>query len=140
MPRFWLNTPRLFNRLIHPHISFSEKELAAWNVASAGGIPEPTLGLFCRGDSAFFLAIPGRNGDAEQTPGAVPVAVFSFDSVDEVVEVRQGALQRLGGRSSEACWIRDRSAGEIIDAVRAEARVLGLHPLFARITTGNILI
>jgi hypothetical protein len=91
MPRFWLNAPRLFNSLIHPHISFSGKELVAWDVASAGGIPEPTLGLFCRVDGAFYLAMPGRNGAAGQTPRAVPVAVFSFDD-DEVVEVRKGAL------------------------------------------------
>jgi len=50
------------------------------------------------------------------------------------------ALQRLGGRSSETCWIRDRSASEIMKAVRAEARFLGLDPQFARITTGNIPI
>jgi hypothetical protein len=68
----------------------------------------------------------------------VPVAVFSFVEVDEVVEVRRGASLRLGGRSGEACWIRDRSVGQIIAAIRAEAHELGLEPQFARVTTGNI--
>jgi hypothetical protein len=138
MPRFWLNTPRLFNRLIRPNIGFSGRELSSWGKSSPQGIPEPTLGLFSRGDGAILLAIPGRNGSAEETPGAVPVAVFAFGDVDEAVEVRRGASLRLGGRSGEACWISDRSIGQIIAAVRAEAHELGLEPQFARVTTGNI--
>jgi hypothetical protein len=54
----------------------------------ATGYPEPTLGLFSRSDGAILLAIPGRNGSAEETPGAVPVAVFAFGEVDEAIEVR----------------------------------------------------
>lgn len=137
MSRLWNNAPRLFNGLIKPNINFSGRELSAWNIASPQGIPKPTLGLFSRRDGAFLLAIPGHNHNAEETPGAVPVAVFSFAEVDEAVEVRRGALLRLGGRSS-LCWIRDRSAAQIIAAVRAEADELGLNPQFARVTTGTI--
>jgi hypothetical protein len=138
MPRLWINAPRLFNGLIRPNINFFGRELSAWNIASPQGIPEPTLGLFSRRDGAFLLAIPGHNGNAEETPGAVPVAVFSFAEVDDAVEVRRGALLRLGGRSGQACWIRDRSVAQIIAAVRAEADELGLNPEFARVTTGTI--
>jgi hypothetical protein len=138
MPRFWLNTPRLFNRLIRPNIGFSGRELSSWGKSSPQGIPEPTLGLFSRSDGAILVAIPGRNGSAEETPGAVPVAVFAFGEVDEAIEVRLGALLRLGGRSGEPCWISDRSISQIIAAVRAEAHELGLEPQFARVTTGNI--
>lgn len=138
MPRPWFNAPRLFNGLMRPNINFSGRELSAWNITSPQGIPAPSLGLFSRGDGAFLLAIPGHNGNAEETPGAVPVAVFSFGDVEEAVEVRRGALLRLGGRSGEACWIRDRSVAQIIAAVRAEANELGLNPEFARVTTGPI--
>ena len=97
MLRFWLNTPRLFNRLIRPNIGFSGRELSSWGKSSPQGIPEPTLGLFSRSDGAILLAIPGHNGSAEETPGAMPVAVFAFGEVDEAIEVRLGALHGLGG-------------------------------------------
>jgi hypothetical protein len=43
MPHNWSNAPRLFNRLIHPNVSFSERELAVWGTASSQGVPAPTL-------------------------------------------------------------------------------------------------
>ncbi len=56
MPHNWL---RLFNRLIQPNVSFSERELAVWGTASSQGVPAPTLGLFCRSDGATLLASCG---------------------------------------------------------------------------------
>ena len=51
----------------------------------------------------------------------MPVAAFFFSRVEDAIEVRKGALQRLGGRVGIDGWISDKSLGQITQAIRAEA-------------------
>jgi hypothetical protein len=81
----------------------------------------------------MMLAIPDKNGAAEHEPGLMPVAAFFFSRVDDAVEVRTGALQRLGGRVGADGWILDKSLGQITQAIRAEAAALGIEMPWARV-------
>jgi hypothetical protein len=57
MPHNWL---RLFNRLIQPNVSLSERELAVWGTASSQGVPAPAL-AGC-GKTGKFEVLPFRCG------------------------------------------------------------------------------
>jgi hypothetical protein len=81
----------------------------------------------------MMLAIPEHNGEAEHEPGSVPVTAFFFSRVDDAVDVRTGALQRLGGRVGADNWISDKSLGQITQAIRAEAGALGIEMPWARV-------
>ena len=133
MPRFWLSGPRLFNGLLRPGISVSGRELKAWGKKAPKVSEAATLGVCRRPDGAMMLAIPGKNGDAETEPGLVPVAAFFFSRVDDAVEVRNGTLQRLSGHVNTDWWIIGKSLGQIVQAVRAEARELGIEVPWARV-------
>jgi hypothetical protein len=122
--RFWLFGPRLFNGLLRPGISFSGRELKALGRKAPKVSSDATLGICRRPDGAMMLAIPGKNGEAEHEPGSVPVTAFFFSRVDDAIEVRNGALQRLGGRVGADNWISDKSLGQIMSALRAEAAAL----------------
>jgi hypothetical protein len=134
MPRFWLSGPRLFNGLVRPGISFSGRELKALGRKAPKVAENATLGI-CRRrpDGAMTLAIPGKNGEAEHEPGLVPVAAFFFSRVDDAIDVRNGALQRLGGRAGADNWISDKSLGQITQAIRTEAAALGIELPWARV-------
>jgi hypothetical protein len=133
MPRFWLSGPRLFNGLVRPGISFSGRELASWGKKAPRISEDATLGICRRPDGAMMLAIPEHNGEAEHEPGSVPVTAFFFSRVDDAVDVRTGALQRLGGRVGADNWISDKSLGQITQAIRAEAGALGIEMPWARV-------
>jgi hypothetical protein len=133
MPRFWLSGPRLFNGLIRPGISFSGRELKALGKKAPKVSSDATLGICRRPDGAMMLAIPGKNGEAEHDPGSVPVTAFFFSRVDDAIEVRNGALQRLGGRVGADSWITDKSLGQITSAIRAEAAALGIELPWVRV-------
>ena len=123
----------MFNGLLRPGISFSGRELKAFGRKAPKIAEDATLGICRRPDGAMMLAIPNMNGEAEHEPGLVPVAAFFFSRIDDAVEVRNGALQRLGGRVGADVWITDKSLGQITQAIRAEAAALGIEMPWARV-------
>jgi hypothetical protein len=131
--RFWLSGPRLFNGLLRPGISFSGREISAWRKPPSKVSAAARLGICRRPDGAMMLAIPNMNGDAEHGPDVAPVAAFFFSRVDDAVDVRSGALQRLGARAGADNWISDKSLGQITQAIRAEAAALGIELPWARV-------
>jgi hypothetical protein len=132
--RFWLSGPRLFSGLVRPGVSFGPEDLRARRVPAHRKIAEDaTLGICRRQDGAMMLAIPDQNGDAEHTTGVVPVAAFLFSRVNDAIEVRIGALLRLGSGGGPDSWISGKSTGQIVQAVQAEAKALGLDPQWARV-------
>ena len=122
---FWLSGPRLFNGLVRPGISFSDRELAAWGKKAPKVSEDATLGVCRRPNGDFMLAIPNMNGTNEHAK-SVSVAAFFFSRVDDAIEVRTGTLQRLGGRVGADNWITDKSLGQITQAIRTEAAALGI--------------
>jgi hypothetical protein len=130
--RFWLSGPRLFNGLLRPGISFSGRELNAWGKKAPKVSEDATLGICRRPNGDYMLAIPNMNGTNEHAECA-PVAAFFFSRVDDAIEVRNGALQRLGGRVGADSWISDKSLGQIASAIRAEAAALGIEMPWARV-------
>jgi hypothetical protein len=136
--RFWFSGPRLFNGLVRPGVSFGPGDVRALR-APATQLVQPayieaaTLGIARRPDGALILAIPDQNGDAEHTTGLVPLAAFVFRRINDAIEVRSGALLRLGSVVAPDSWISGKSTGQIIQAVQAEAKALGLDPKCARV-------
>ena len=133
MPRFWLSGPRLFGGLLRRGISFSGRELASWRKKATKVSKEATLGVCRRPNGDHILTIPGMNGDAEHEPGLVPMAAFFFSKADDAVKVRNGALQRISGHVNTDWWISGKSLGQIVQAVRAEAKALGIEMPWARV-------
>ena len=138
--RFWLSGPRLFSGLVRPGVSFGPEDLRARRTAATQReLAQPkiaeaaTLGICRRQDGAMILAIQDQNGDAEHTTGVVPLAAFFFSRVNDAIEVRSGALLRLGSVVVPDSWISGKSTGQIVQAVQAEAKALGLDPKWARI-------
>jgi hypothetical protein len=83
MPHNWLNAPRLFNRLIHPNVSFSKRELAVWGTASSQSVPAPTLGLFCRTDVAADRALSrdewvSKRGAGRKTSPVIAIRLLAI--------------------------------------------------------------
>jgi hypothetical protein len=83
MPHNWLNAPRLFNRLIHPNVSFSKRDLAVWGTASSQNVPAPTLGLFCRTDVAADRALSrdewvSKRGAGRKTSPVIAIRLLAI--------------------------------------------------------------
>jgi hypothetical protein len=127
MPRSWISMRGPFGTRIGR--SFSDKELQRPPKIAE----DATLGICRRPDGAMRLAIPNMNGDDEHTIGIVPVAAFFFSRVNDAIEVRSGALLRLGSGVRPDSWISGKSTGQIVQAVQAEAKALGLDPQWARV-------
>jgi len=135
--RFWLSGPRLFNGLLRPGISFSGRELKARGKKAPKVSEDATLGICRRPDGAMLLAIPGMNGTNEHAE-CVPVAAFFFSRVDDATEVRNGALQRLGGRVGTDDWISDKSLGQITQAVRPCSRPAKVQAVHFDVSISNL--
>lgn len=136
MPRFWLSGPRI--GWFRPGISVSGRELSIWGRKSPHIDEAATLGIVRRPDGALLLGIPNLNGANEELPpGAEFLAAFAFGAVPYAVETRTGALVRLGKHVGVDGWVTGQSVGQVIAAIRAEARDLGLQPVFVRVSTGD---
>jgi hypothetical protein len=129
MPRSWISMPGPFGTWLGR--SWSDQELARKPHPKIA--EDATLGICRRQGGAMMLAIPDQNGDAEHMIGVVPVCAFFFARVSDATEVRSGALLRLGSGVGPDSWISGEPTGQIVQAVQAEAKALGLDPQWARV-------
>ncbi len=134
MPHNWLNAPRLFNRLIHPNVSFSKRELAVWGTASSQSVLAPTLGRFCRTDVAADRALSRDESNQRRSGNRPQESNFQGSGITNWVaimgfEARRGT-EDIAGNCHQAAghWHLSKAESED-DGKHREGRHHGPRPI-----------